>query len=102
MITKVEEPTPWISNMAAIMKPGKLRLCIDLRDLNRAIKRPKYQMPTLEELLPKLSKAKIFSVQDDEDGFHQVQLDKEFAHAVWFWLVSVVVVVMHCHNRGLL
>ena len=24
IITKVEEPTPWISNMVAIMKPGKL------------------------------------------------------------------------------
>jgi len=29
IITKVEEQTPWISNMVTIMKPGKLRLCID-------------------------------------------------------------------------
>ena len=35
IITKVEEPTPWISNMVAIMKPSKLRLCIDPRDLNK-------------------------------------------------------------------
>ena len=27
IITKVEEPTSRISNMVAIMKPGKLRLC---------------------------------------------------------------------------
>ena len=69
-ITKVEEPTPWISNMVAVMKPNKLRLCIDPRDLNRATKRPKYQMPTLEEVLPTLSKAKIFTVLDAKDRFH--------------------------------
>ena len=34
----VEEPTSWISNMVAIMKPGKLGLCIDPRDFNKAIK----------------------------------------------------------------
>ena len=80
IITKVEEPTPWISNMLAIKKPGKLRLCIDPRDLNKAIKWPKYQMPTLEELLPTLSKAKIFTVLDAKDGFHQVQLDEESSY----------------------
>ena len=85
IITKVEEPTPWISNMVAIKKPGKLRLCIDPRDLNKAIKRPKYQMPTLEELLPTLSKVKIFTVLDAKDGFHQVQLDEESSYLTTFW-----------------
>ena len=85
IITKVEEPTPWISNMVAIMKPNKLRLCIDPRDLNRAIKRPKYQMPTLEEVLPTLSKAKIFTVLDAKDGFHQVKLNDSSSYLTTFW-----------------
>ena len=85
IITRVEEPTPWISNMVAIMKPNKLRLCIDPRDLNRAIKRPKYQMPTLEEILPTLSKAKIFTVLDAKDGFHQVKLDDTSSYLTTFW-----------------
>ena len=50
---------------------------IDPRDLNRAIKRPKYQMPTVDEVLPKLSKAKVFTVLDAKDEFHQVKLDNE-------------------------
>jgi len=69
ILAKVEEPTPWISNTVVIVKPNKLRLCIDPRDLNREIKQPKYQMPTLEEVLPTLSKAKIFTVLDAKDGF---------------------------------
>jgi len=85
VIKKVEKPTPWISNMVAIRKPGKLRLCIDPRDLNKAIKRPKYQMPTLEELLPTLSKARIFSVLDAKDGFHQVKLDDASSELTTFW-----------------
>ena len=56
--------------MVAILKPNKLRLCIDPRDLNKAIKRPKYQIPTLEEILPTLTKAKVFIVLDAKDSFH--------------------------------
>jgi len=48
IIQSVSSPTPWISNLVAIKKPGKLRVCIDPRELNKAILRPKYQMPNLE------------------------------------------------------
>ena len=55
IITKVLEPTLWIRNIVKIMKPGKVRVCIDPRNVSKVIKRPKYQMPTLEEILPKLT-----------------------------------------------
>jgi len=60
IITTVEEPTAWISNIVTIVKPGKIRVCIDPQDLNKAIKRPKYQMegilPTLiKDLMPNFS-----------------------------------------------
>ena len=61
----------------AIRKPGKLRVCIDPRDLNKSIRRPKYQIPILDEILPALSNARLFSVLDAKDGFHQVKLDEE-------------------------
>lgn len=74
VIKQVNKPTPWISSMVTVTKPGKIRICIDPRDLNKAILRPKYQMPTLEEVLPKIANAKLFSVLDTKDGFHQVNL----------------------------
>ena len=67
------------------MKPGKVRVCIDSRDLNKVIKRPKYQIPTLEENLPMLSQAKIFTVSDAKDSFHQVELDKASSQLTTFW-----------------
>ena len=55
------------------------------RDLNRAIKRPKYQMPTVDEVLPKLSRAKVFTVLEAKDGFHKVKLDNESSFLTTFW-----------------
>ena len=71
--------------MVVVAKPGKIRICLDPRDLNKALKRPKYQMPTLEELLPKLGKAKVFSTLDAKDGFYQIALDKESSMKTAFW-----------------
>jgi hypothetical protein len=39
VIAKQDEPTDWVSSMVVVRKPGKLRICLDPKDLNRAIKR---------------------------------------------------------------
>ena len=31
---KVTEPAEWISSMVVVAKPGKIRICLDPRDLN--------------------------------------------------------------------
>uniref|UniRef100_A0ABM0MBB2 Uncharacterized protein K02A2.6-like n=1 Tax=Saccoglossus kowalevskii TaxID=10224 RepID=A0ABM0MBB2_SACKO len=85
IIKKVTKSTDWISSIVVVLKPNKLRVCLDPRDLNRAIKRPKYQMPTLDEILPKLSDAKVFSILDAKDGFHQVKLDEQSSYLTTFW-----------------
>ena len=82
---KVNEPTPWLSSTVTIIKPGKIRICIDPRDLNKAILHLKYQMPTLKEVLPKLANAKLFSAIDAKDGFHQVKLDEQSSYHTMFW-----------------
>ena len=87
VLKPVEEPTDWISSMVAVKKPGtnKIRICLDPKDLNKAIKRPRYPQPTIEEILPQLAKAKIFSVLDAKDGFWQVKLDEESSLLTTFW-----------------
>ena len=39
-IQKVTEPKEWISSMVVVAKPGKIRICLDPRDLNKAIQDP--------------------------------------------------------------
>ena len=55
------------------------------RSQQSAIIRPKYQMPTLEEMLPKLSKAKVFTTLDVKDRFYQIALDEESSKQTTFW-----------------
>ncbi|KAJ7995712.1 hypothetical protein DPEC_G00247440 [Dallia pectoralis] len=67
----VTQPTDWISNLVIVKKPEKLRLCIYPRPLNRALKRSHYLMPTLDDVLYKLPKARIFTLVDARDAFLQ-------------------------------
>ena len=51
IIQKVDEPTDWVSSIVYVRKSnGKLRLCLDLKDLNKAIMRCHYKTQTMEEL----------------------------------------------------
>jgi hypothetical protein len=73
-ITKVQEPTDWVSSMVTVMKNGKVRICIDPKDLNKAIRREHYPIPTLEEVISSFPGAQYFSVLDAKSGFLQIQL----------------------------
>ena len=78
VLVKVHEPTPWCSNELIRETPKKFRVCIDpSQTVNKAIQRPKHQMPTLNEQVHKLSAAKCFSLVDVKEGFLHIPLDEE-------------------------
>ena len=57
---------------------GKLRICIDpIQTSKKTIRRPKYTMPTIEEKLPKLTKAKVFTILDVCEAFQTIVIDEE-------------------------
>ena len=65
IIAPIEEPIDWVDSMVVAEKPnGKLRIYIDLRNLNKAIKRPHYAIPTTEEILSKMEGATQFTKLD--------------------------------------
>ncbi len=84
-ITDVTEPTDWISNMVIVKKPEKLRICLDPKFLNKALKRSHYIMPTLEDVLYKLPKARIFTLVDAKHAFLQCKLDQDSSFMTTFW-----------------
>ena len=63
---------------------GKIRLCLDPRDLNRAVKRPHYVTPTLEDVLSRLHGAKYFSILDARSGYWNLKLDDKSADLTTF------------------
>ena len=76
---KVNQPTEWVSRIVITEKKnGSLRICIDPQPLNKALHRSIYPMPTMEDVLPRLSRAKVFSVCDIKNGFWHVELDNEY------------------------
>ena len=79
IIKPVMEPTEWLSNILVKEKPnGKLRICIDPSQMiNKVIKRPIYTIPTIEEKLPLLTKAKVFTTVDVSEAFHTIVLDDD-------------------------
>ena len=78
VLAPVDEPTDWVNQMAiATKRDGSLRICIDPCNLNRSLKREHYQLPVLDDILPDLAKAKVFSKVDLSHGYWHCTLDEE-------------------------
>ena len=78
VLTPVTEATDWVSSMVIVQKPsGQIRICIDPKDLNTAIRREYYPMPTIEEVSTRLKNARLFTVLDAKNGFWQIPLDEK-------------------------
>ena len=76
IIVPISEPSDWVNNFVAVEKPnGSIRLCLDPRDLNKAIKRPHYVLPTTEEILARMTGAKLFTKLDASCAYWQIPLD---------------------------
>ena len=77
IIGKFDEPTDWVSRLIYVQKAnGKLRLCLDLNDLNHAIKRCHHHTPMLEELTHKFAGSIVFSKLDAKNGYWSIKLDQ--------------------------
>ena len=78
VIRKVDEPTDWVNSRAIVEKPdGSLRICLDSRLLNKAIKREHFQLPTTEDITTRIANAKWFTKLDRNRGYWQKPLDEE-------------------------
>ncbi|KII66926.1 Transposon Ty3-G Gag-Pol polyprotein [Thelohanellus kitauei] len=73
--------SPWCSPSILVnKKDGGNRLCIDYRRLNSISQKDQYPLPLIDELIDRLSGAKVFSLIDLQSGFWQCSLnpkDKE-------------------------
>jgi hypothetical protein len=76
IITRVDHPKSFVSNLVIIEKKDKsLRICLDPKDLNNVLVREYHIIPTLEEIIPKLTNKNFFSVLDLSEGFYNIVLD---------------------------
>ena len=70
--------TDWVHAIHVVYKPdGKLRICPDPRNLNEAIRKKHFKLPTREVIMSRFAGAKMFSKLDATKGFWQLRLDEE-------------------------
>ena len=68
----------WVNSLVVVENPDvSLRLCLDPRDLNKAIKREHFQLPTFEDISTRLAAATHFTKLDAKKGYWQIPLDEE-------------------------
>ena len=85
IIAKQTEPAEWVSSIVTTEKrDGSLRICIDPLHLNKVLIRNPYPTTTMDDILPRLSRAKIFTVVDVKSGYWHVQLDAASSHLTTF------------------
>lgn len=85
IIEIVDTPSRWVSPMVIEPKKnGDIRVCLDMRQVNKAVQREIHPLPTQEEILSRIGDAKFFSKLDLEQGFHQVELAEESRHITTF------------------
>ncbi|XP_053691200.1 retrovirus-related Pol polyprotein from transposon 412 [Sabethes cyaneus] len=81
--------TEWVSNILLVKRGTKgsesIRICLDPVPLNKPLRRPNLQFVTLEEILPELGQAKVFSTVDARKGFWHVVLDEASSKLTSFW-----------------
>lgn len=74
VIEKVNGPSKWISPLVVVPKGDDVRVCVDMRCANQAVKRENHPLPTFEDFLPHLGKGKVFAKLDIKNAFHQVKI----------------------------
>ena len=78
VIQEVTDPTDWVSPMVPVMKKnGNVRVCIDFSELNKSIRRERFQIHVAEEIFSMMQGARFFTILDAESGFWQIPLSDE-------------------------
>ena len=84
VIVRQTEPTDWVNSMVAVIKSNKIRICIDPRDLNKAIQREYFPMMTIDKVVAGMPQAKMFSALDATSGYWQGKLDEASSKSCTF------------------
>ena len=65
-------------------KNGKMRLCVDFRQLNQRIRRDAYPLPRIEESLQAMGGSRYFSTLDLVAAYNQIEVEKGDQHKTAF------------------
>ena len=68
----------WVANIVPVSKKdGKVRMCVDYRDLNRASPKDNFPLPHIDTLIDNMAKHSLFSFMDKFLGYNQIKITLE-------------------------
>ena len=85
IISKSEKPSDWVNSLVIIeKKDGSLRLRLDPKELNQAIKREYHKPPSIETIFSKQCGKKVFTVIDMTNCYWHKKLDEQSSELCTF------------------
>jgi hypothetical protein len=67
--------TDWVSNLVSIdKKQGKIHVCVDYRDINKACHKEKFPTPFVDQIVDDCVGSEIFSLMDGFFGYNQINI----------------------------
>ena len=87
VVERIEGPTPWVSPIVIAPKPkspGKVRVCVDMRQVNKAVKCERHVTPVRERDDWRLNGTRVFSKLDLSQGYSQLELAPESRYITTF------------------
>jgi hypothetical protein len=68
----------WLANPVIVPKAnGKLRMCIDYTNLNKACSKDPYPLPRIDQIVDSTSGCDLLSFIDAYSGFHQIKMVRD-------------------------
>ena len=84
-VIRVVQYTTWLVNVVPVQKKdGKIRVCVDYRDLNKASPKDNFPLPNIHILVDNCAKHKIQSFVDCYAGYQQILMDEKDAEKTAF------------------
>ena len=68
----------WVANIVPVTKKdGRVRVCIDYRDLNKASPKDNFPLPHIDMLVDNTARHTMFSFMDGFSGYNQIRMREE-------------------------
>jgi hypothetical protein len=69
---------------------GKIRVCVDFQNLNRATPKDEYPMPVAETLINRASRHKVISFLNDNAGYNKIFMAEEDVPKITFLCLGFI------------
>ncbi len=68
----------WVANIVPVpKKDGKVRMCVDYRDLNKASPKDNFPLPHIDTLVDNTASFSLFSFMDGFSGYNPIKMHPE-------------------------